>query len=360
MNSRARTNLSLVFILAVFLTVHAGCSNPISRFTKQYKCQVAGKPEPRTAYEYVERGMEHANASEYDCALGACSEAIRLDSRLSTGYACRGGVLGSRGDYLKALKDFDTALNLQPDNGDFYYSRAQVHDRLGNTDEALADLADAVELIKSELGRSIAFALRARIYQKQGKLDDAINDYTQAIQLAPDFAYHHGNRGEIYLEKQQYEKAITDYSEAIRLDAKNPYFHRDRARAYRALGRNDPAALDETIAETLSSSTTPPPEAPPSDTNVTKTVSAGDLTDKAISLPQPPYPPIARATHASGTVIVQVEVDEKGRVVSAHAVSGHPLLQAPCIQAARQARFEPKKLSGQAVKMTGTIRYSFQ
>ena len=29
-------------------------------------------------------------------------------------------------------------------------------------------------------------------------------------------------------------------------------------------------------------------------------------------------------------------------------------------QAARQARFEPKKLSGQAVKMTGTIRYSFQ
>src|SRR6185503_18523310 len=243
-------------IVALFLlTVLAGCSNPISKFTKQYKCQMAGKPEPRTAYEYVERGMEHANANEFDCALGACSEAIRLDSRLSTGYACRGGVLGSRGDYLKAIKDFDQALNLQPDNGDFYYSRAQVNDRLGNTDEALDDLADAIELIKSELGRSLAFSLRERIFQKQGKLDDAINDYTQAIKLAPDFAYHHGNRGEIYFEKQQYEKAIADYSDAIRLDEKNPYFHRDRAKAYRAMGRNDPAAVDESIAETLSSST---------------------------------------------------------------------------------------------------------
>jgi len=258
MNSRARTNLSLVFIVALFLlTVLAGCSNPISKFTKQYKCQMAGKPEPRTAYEYVERGMEHANANEFDCALGACSEAIRLDSRLSTGYACRGGVLGSRGDYFKAIKDFDQALNLQPDNGDFYYSRAQVNERLGNTDEALDDLADAVELIKSELGRSLAFALRARIFQKQGKLDDAINDYTQAIQLAPDFAYHHGNRGEIYFEKQQYEKAIADYSDAIRLDEKNPYFHRDRAKAYRALGKEDLAIQDESRAETLSRATAP-------------------------------------------------------------------------------------------------------
>jgi len=126
------------------------------------------------------------------------------------------------------------------------------------------------------------------------------------------------------------------------------------------LGRYYPVAVDESIADFFSSSTASPPEASPSDTQMPKTISAGDLTDKAISLPQPLYPPIAKATHASGTVIVQVEVDETGRVVSAHAVSGHPLLQAPCIQAARQARFEPKKLSGQAVKMTGTIRYSFQ
>jgi len=88
-------------------------------------------------------------------------------------------------------------------------------------------------------------------------------------------------------------------------------------------------------------------------------ISGGVLNGKAISLPKPPYPQIARAAHAAGTVVVQVLIDENGSVVSAKAVSGHPLLQAVAVQAARQARFSPTKLSGQPVKVTGVIQYNF-
>src|SRR5437867_5556045 len=105
--SREHAQLSSVLGVLFLLAAILACSNPAARFTKQYKCQVPGKPEPRTPYEYVERGMEHIRADEFDCALGACSEAIRLDSKLSTAYACLGGVLSNKGDYLKALKDFD-------------------------------------------------------------------------------------------------------------------------------------------------------------------------------------------------------------------------------------------------------------
>jgi len=101
----------------------------------------------------------------------------------------------------------------------------------------------------------------------------------------------------------------------------------------------------------------PPPEAKP--TPPRAPISGGVLNGKALSLPKPPYPPIARAAHASGTVVVQVLIDENGNVVSAHAVSGHPLLQAVAVQAARSARFSPTKLSGQPVKVTGVIQYNF-
>src|ERR1700752_114244 len=101
----------------------------------------------------------------------------------------------------------------------------------------------------------------------------------------------------------------------------------------------------------------PPPEAKP--TPPRAPISGGVLNCKAISLPKPAYPPIARAAHASGTVVVQVLIDENGNVVSAHAVSGHPLLQAVAVGAARQARFSPTKLSGQPVKVTGVIQYNF-
>jgi TonB family protein len=90
-----------------------------------------------------------------------------------------------------------------------------------------------------------------------------------------------------------------------------------------------------------------------------KTISGGVLTDKATELPQPAYPAAARAVRASGSVSVQVVVDEKGEVASATAVSGHPLLRAAAVQAARKAKFKPTKLSGQSVKVTGVILYNF-
>ena len=101
----------------------------------------------------------------------------------------------------------------------------------------------------------------------------------------------------------------------------------------------------------------PPPEVKP--TPPRAPISGGVLNGKAISLPKPAYPPIARAAHAAGTVVVQVLIDENGNVVSAHAVSGHPLLTAAAVGAARQARFSPTKLSGQPVKVTGVIQYNF-
>ncbi|HJX91555.1 MAG TPA: TonB family protein [Pyrinomonadaceae bacterium] len=88
-------------------------------------------------------------------------------------------------------------------------------------------------------------------------------------------------------------------------------------------------------------------------------ISGGVLNGKASSLPKPTYPAIARAAHASGTVTVQVLIDENGNVTSAHAVSGHPLLQAAAVEAARQAKFARTTLSGQPVKVTGVIQYNF-
>ena len=88
-------------------------------------------------------------------------------------------------------------------------------------------------------------------------------------------------------------------------------------------------------------------------------ISGGVLNGKATSLPKPAYPPIARAARASGTVFVQVIIDEEGNVVSAQAISGHPLLQAAAVAAARQAKFSPTTLAGQPVKVIGTISYNF-
>lgn len=100
----------------------------------------------------------------------------------------------------------------------------------------------------------------------------------------------------------------------------------------------------------------PPPPPPP---KPNKPISKGVVNGSALSLPKPPYPAAARAVRAAGAVNVQVLIDENGNVVSANAVSGHPLLKQAAESAARGAKFKPTLLSGQPVKVNGVIVYNF-
>jgi protein TonB len=83
------------------------------------------------------------------------------------------------------------------------------------------------------------------------------------------------------------------------------------------------------------------------------------LNGTAMHLPQPTYPDAARRMRTAGMVTVQVVLDETGKVVSATATSGPAILRDAAVQAALRAKFSPTKLSGQPVKVSGTINYKF-
>jgi TonB family protein len=101
----------------------------------------------------------------------------------------------------------------------------------------------------------------------------------------------------------------------------------------------------------------PPPPHPAR--SIMKPVSGGVLNGTAISLPSPVYPETAKRMGTSGTVSVEVVVDEMGKVIAARATSGPNGLRDVAVQAALRARFSPTKLSGQPVKVTGSINYKF-
>lgn len=110
-----------------------------------------------------------------------------------------------------------------------------------------------------------------------------------------------------------------------------------------------------------------PPPQPPHDPVSEKVepparrvVSKGPLNGVAIHRDQPPYPTIAKETGMTGTVVVEVTVSELGDVVSAHAISGHPLFTRTAEQSARNWKFSPTTLGGIPVKVVGTITFVFK
>jgi protein TonB len=101
----------------------------------------------------------------------------------------------------------------------------------------------------------------------------------------------------------------------------------------------------------------PPPA--PGPRPILKPISGGVLNGTALLLPQPFYPEAAKRMRTSGIVTVEVVLDETGKVVSATATSGPGILRDAAVQAALKAKFSPTKLSGQPVKVSGTINYKF-
>jgi len=86
---------------------------------------------------------------------------------------------------------------------------------------------------------------------------------------------------------------------------------------------------------------------------------AGVLNDLATSLPAPD-PAAGKAANESGTVTVEVVVNEKGTVVASSVVSGPQPLWRAAGEAARQARFAPPLQNGQPVKIAGVLTYDFK
>lgn len=110
------------------------------------------------------------------------------------------------------------------------------------------------------------------------------------------------------------------------------------------------------------SSREPAVKAPPSDNDapkVPKLVVGGVVNGKALSLPKPAYPFEAREARAGGAVHVQVLISEEGKIISAQAIDGHPLLQFAARSAACGAKFSKTSLQGQPVKVSGIITYNF-
>ena len=84
----------------------------------------------------------------------------------------------------------------------------------------------------------------------------------------------------------------------------------------------------------------------------------GDVTKKALELPQPEYPQKAKAAGVSGSVRVEVVIDiNSGRVVWARVLNGHPLLQEAVSDVMCRVRFtHTNDVDG---RVSGIVTYRF-
>jgi len=113
-----------------------------------------------------------------------------------------------------------------------------------------------------------------------------------------------------------------------------------------------PALLSPPRITPVETTDEPPPI--PSPPKVSKVVASYALT-KAAAI----YPPIAKQMKASGAVQVEITIDEKGRVIEAKAISGHPALRPAAEEAAKKWVFRPASLDGKPMRQRDVLTFTF-
>jgi tetratricopeptide (TPR) repeat protein len=154
------------------------------------------------------------------------SRVIQYEPWNTEAYNNRASFHYDRGEYEKALADYDAALRVQPSLG-------QAHARKR---------------------RSAYFNDRAITYVRLGRYAEALADESQAIGLRPTQASYYFNRGNIYFLTGRYPEARDDLDRAIAASpVPDPVHLRKRALIYRRLGMEDQALQDMERAQTLQS-----------------------------------------------------------------------------------------------------------
>ncbi len=103
----------------------------------------------------------------------------------------------------------------------------------------------------------------------------------------------------------------------------------------------------------------PPPPVRPAPPRDRKPVSATVLLSKLVRRVEPVYPEMAIRAGIQGVVIIQVAVDESGRVADVRVVSGNPILAAAARTAVEQWVYSPTSVDGRPISIIGTVSVNF-
>ncbi len=320
---------SLPFIILI-LCVGLGCNN-VTKFMASKTCTADSVPNPVTSDDFVQRAGVHMEKGNYaeqfnQCVYHDLDQAVKLDDKNFIAYTGRGLMLMYDKRFDEAKADFDRAIRLDPTYSTAYLYRSRLNEETGDLAGAVADMDNIIALAPTENN----YVTRAGLHEKKGDYEKAVSDYSEAIGISADGAVYRDDGLKSYYEL--------------------------RAAAYRKLGRDDLARQDEETSKKtfLAEKSDKDKDNSEVRTGDSRTKAGGLLNDKAISMPTPPYPPVARAVRAAGKVVVNIEVAPDGSVVKAVAETGHPLLKAAAVAAARQAKFKPGPSP-----ISGSLEYEF-
>lgn len=137
--------------------------------------------KPETAQDYYNLGLVAQGQGDFPQAIAYFTAAINQQG-LADYYFARGLAQADLGDHLKALADYDKAIDLDPNFSSAFYNRGMTYLALQNLPAAVSNFDQAIALDAEFVA---AYYSRGMAYFDMGKIELARQDYNRSLSLSP-------------------------------------------------------------------------------------------------------------------------------------------------------------------------------
>ncbi len=195
----------------------------------------------KSAKDYFDSGRAAQQRGEYKKAVEDYDEAIALNPKYAIARYNRGNTHLVLNNNQDAIEDYSAALELNPKYADAYSNRGVAKYNLKDYQGALEDYTKAVEFNPQYVN---AYNNRGNVKNSLGDYQGAIEDCIKAIELDSQCASAYSNRGNAKYYLEDYQGAIEDCSKAIELDPQHAHAYNNRGNAKHILGDHQGALED--------------------------------------------------------------------------------------------------------------------
>ncbi|MFA5050168.1 MAG: tetratricopeptide repeat protein [Candidatus Micrarchaeia archaeon] len=156
-------------------------------------------------------------------------------------YYQQGNDYYEKGDFEKAIENYNMAILLSPVFSEAYFNRALSYYQLKNFEKGIKDYSKAAEL---DPKNPIIYNNRGDAYYRKQDYHTAVKDYDKAISLNPEYLKAFYNRGLSYASLEDYDKAVEDFTKVVELKDDFAEAYHLRGLAFEYNGNLDKAVSD--------------------------------------------------------------------------------------------------------------------
>jgi tetratricopeptide (TPR) repeat protein len=176
---------------------------------------------PQDANSYGNRAIVYEILEDYDAAFEDYMTAIRLAPDDPLNYSNRANLKWVLEDYAGARDDYQTAIEISPTHpnvAQWWYLLSIAHYEEGDMDASFVAVNEVLEI---DATNGDALAWRGLLKSDVGNHEAAILDFNEALALNPDDDFVLFERGYSHLELGNYEASQRDFEAVLQLDPEN-------------------------------------------------------------------------------------------------------------------------------------------